>query len=105
MRPHTGPAVLIGAPTPPATPNPLKGCTGPAPATEDHPEPRWATMAEAAAYVGGGISPRTVREWGAAGTIPVYKFGPRFVRVDLNDLDAMAERVPTAGTMPEGWSA
>nr|WP_228489369.1 helix-turn-helix domain-containing protein [Raineyella fluvialis] len=54
-------------------------------------------MSEAAAHIGGGINPRTVREWISAGILPAYRVGPRFIRVDLNDVDALAERIPTAG--------
>lgn len=64
--------------------------------------PRWATLEDAAAHIG-GLNPRTIREWIREGLIPGYRFGARFIRVDLNDLDALATRLPSAG--PVGGDA
>ncbi|HEY5184938.1 MAG TPA: helix-turn-helix domain-containing protein [Actinomycetes bacterium] len=56
---------------------------------------RFASLAEAADQA--RVSPRTVRRWVAAGLLPAYRLGPRVLRVDLDDLDALARRIPTAG--------
>ena len=49
-------------------------------------ESRLATINEAAAYL--GVSPRTIRRRVHDGTITGYRFGPRAVRIDLDELDA-----------------
>jgi hypothetical protein len=56
-------------------------------------EPRWATLASASDY--STIPVKTLRDWAAKGLLPLYRFGPRQLRVDLNDLDALVRRVPT----------
>jgi excisionase family DNA binding protein len=43
------------------------------------------------------VHPMTIRRWIAEGLLPAYRLGPRALRVDLNDLDAMATRLPTTG--------
>lgn len=48
---------------------------------------RYASLTEAAQYVGCG--PRTIRRYVAAGKLPRYQLGPRLIRVDLNELDAL----------------
>ena len=64
-------------------------------ATDDlPPRPRWATLSDAAGRA--GVAKKTVRSWIAKGLLPGYRFGPRNVRVDLDDLDAVvARRIPT----------
>jgi excisionase family DNA binding protein len=57
-------------------------------------EPRWATLAQAESY--STIPVRTLRDWAAKGRLPLYRFGPRQLRVNLNDLDTLVQRVPTA---------
>ena len=54
--------------------------------------PRWAPLKQAAAQ--SGISYRTLLSWIAQGHIQAYRFGPRLLQVDLDDLDAL--RVPVA---------
>lgn len=44
------------------------------------------------------VSQRTVRTWIAEGRLPGYRVGAKLVKVDLNDLDALARRIPTAGS-------
>lgn len=53
------------------------------------------TVEAAAEYL--GVAPRTIRRWIAAGTLTGYRAGPRLVRVDLAELDAMLRPIPTAG--------
>lgn len=56
--------------------------------------PRWATLAEAVIY---SKTPRsTLRRWIAIGLLPGYRMGPRKLQVDLNDVDALRERIPAA---------
>lgn len=55
--------------------------------------PRWATIDEAAEYIGGGVAPRTVRGWIRRGELKAVRMGPRLLRIDLNDVDRMGRRV------------
>ena len=58
---------------------------------------RLASITDAAEYV--GVNPKTVRRYIAAGRITGYRTGPRLIRVDLNELDAMLlQRIPTAAS-------
>jgi excisionase family DNA binding protein len=43
------------------------------------------------------VSTRTMRRWIAEGRIPGYRVGPRLVKVDLDHLDRLARRIPSAG--------
>jgi excisionase family DNA binding protein len=52
-------------------------------------------MMDAAQYA--DVCYRTVRRWVASGLLPGYRVGPRLVKVDLNELDRMLHRIPTAG--------
>jgi excisionase family DNA binding protein len=52
--------------------------------------PRYAPVKQAAAD--SGISYRTLMYWIKQGRIQAYRFGPRLLQVDLNELDAL--RVP-----------
>lgn len=54
---------------------------------------RWATGPEVADYI--HVSLRTVREMAAQGAITGYRFGPRLIRYDLNEVDAAM--VPSGG--------
>lgn len=59
------------------------------PTTPDDSEPRpprCVSMAGGADY--GGVSKRMLRDLINSGVIPAYRFGPKLVRVDLNDIDA-----------------
>lgn len=53
---------------------------------------RWADLDAAAAYF--NCSTKTVRRMIARGEITGYRVGSRMVRVDLNDLDALARPIP-----------
>jgi len=55
---------------------------------------RLASIAEAAEHI--GTSERTVRRYIAAGRLAGYRVGPRLIRVDLAQLDAMLRQIPTA---------
>lgn len=51
---------------------------------------RWAPLKQAAAQ--SGISYRTLLSWIAQGRIQAYRFGPRLLQVDLDELEAL--RIP-----------
>lgn len=58
---------------------------------------RYESVSEAAARV--GVSTKTVRRWIASGQLAGYRMGPRLLRVDPDDVDAMLTLVPTARAM------
>lgn len=53
---------------------------------------RYATLIEAAEYV--GCDQRTIRRYVAAGKLTGYRLGPRLIRVDLNEVDALMQPIP-----------
>ena len=65
-------------------------------------EPKWVTgLAAASRYA--DIPIRTLRDWIAKGLLPAYRIGPRQIQIDLNDIDALRVRIPTAngpGALP-----
>jgi len=42
------------------------------------------------------ISEKTLRRWVAEGRITGYRFGPRMLRIDLNEIEALLKPIPTA---------
>jgi excisionase family DNA binding protein len=63
-----------------------------------HPPPatrRLVGINQAAKYA--DVHPITLRRWVAAGRVPAYRAGPRLLKIDLNELDAMLSPVVTAG--------
>lgn len=59
-----------------------------------HSSPRrLAALAVAAEYA--NVSPRTLRRYIASGRLAGYRVGPRLVRVDLNEIDALLRPIPT----------
>ena len=61
------------------------------------PTPRSiASIAAAAEHA--GLSPKTIRRYIAAGRLAAYRVGPRLIRVDLAEVDALLRPIPTAGT-------
>ena len=54
---------------------------------------RKLTILEAAAHC--GVTDRTIRTWIASGILPAYRYGPRVVRIDPDDLDDLGQRIPT----------
>lgn len=42
------------------------------------------------------ITTKTLRRWIAAGRVAGYRTGPRMIRVDMNELDAMLRPIPSA---------
>ena len=61
---------------------------------------RLARLADAAAYA--NCSAQTIRRRVADGTLTGYTLGPRILRVDLNELDAVLGVVPTAAISAHG---
>lgn len=43
------------------------------------------------------VSPRTIRRRIADGSLNAYRFGPRVIRVDLDDVESLLKRIPAAG--------
>lgn len=56
---------------------------------------RYASIDQAAQLV--GVSSRTIRRRIADGSIAGYRFGPRVIRVDLDEVDSLLKRIPAAG--------
>ncbi|MCF3939069.1 helix-turn-helix domain-containing protein [Gordonia tangerina] len=52
---------------------------------------RLESLTNAAEYA--DVSTRTIRRYIAAGRLTAYRVGPRLIKVDLNDLDAMLRPV------------
>ncbi len=64
---------------------------------------RLESISNAAEYL--GVCTKTIRRWIAEGRLTGYRAGPKLIRVDLNELDAMLHRIPTAGGGPNGTAA
>ncbi|CAA0129305.1 Uncharacterised protein [Mycolicibacterium vanbaalenii] len=62
-------------------------------------ERRWATKPQAAQYA--VVHPNTIDNWVAAGLIRAYKLGPRLVRYDLAEIDAMSTTTAAAREVAE----
>lgn len=56
---------------------------------------KYLTLAEAAEWY--GVSERTLRRRIAEGRLPAYRVGPRSIRVKAEDVEALAQPIPTAG--------
>jgi excisionase family DNA binding protein len=67
---------------------------------EHHPPRRdLATLERAADYA--DTSVHSIRRWISQGRLPAWRLGPRQLRVDLRDIDAMLVPLPTtAGERP-----
>jgi excisionase family DNA binding protein len=61
--------------------------------TQTQPSRRLASLADSARYA--DVSARTIRRWISAGLLSGYRAGPRLIRVDLTELDAMLKAIPT----------
>jgi excisionase family DNA binding protein len=55
---------------------------------------RWVSLSEAADYA--GCSVQTLRRRIADGTLSASRFGPRAIRVDLDELENALRPIPTA---------
>lgn len=56
--------------------------------------PRWGSVAEGAEHL--DVHPRTIRRMIAEGRLTGYRLGPRIIRVDLNEVDALLQPIPSA---------
>lgn len=63
--------------------------------TPEREQRRLASLDEAAEYA--RTSRYTIRRRVADGTLTGYRFGPRRILVDLDELDAKLRPIPTAG--------
>ena len=61
--------------------------------------PGTLTITEAAARI--GVNTKTIRRRIADGSLVGYRFGPRLIRVDPAEVDALLQPIPTAQTQPE----
>lgn len=43
------------------------------------------------------VCSKTIRRWIAAGHVPGYRVGPRLLKVDLNEIDAMLRPISSSG--------
>ena len=59
------------------------------------PTRRLVSLDDAAAYA--ACSPKTLRRRIADGSLTGYRLGPRLLRIDLDELDALMRPIPTAG--------
>ena len=59
---------------------------------------RLASLADAAVHT--GTTEKTIRRWASQGRIRAWRLGPRLIRVDLEEIDAMLSPIPTVGVLP-----
>lgn len=59
------------------------------------PARRWLSMAETAELF--NVEVRTIRRWISDGRLTAYRVGPALVRLDADELDALARPIPAAG--------
>lgn len=55
---------------------------------------KYETIAEAARRI--GVHPNTLRRRIADGGLTAYRFGPRLIRLDAGEVDALLRAVPNA---------
>lgn len=53
-----------------------------------------APISDAAEYL--RVNRRTIRNWISEGKLAGYSWGPRIVRVDMNEVRQLGRRIPTA---------
>lgn len=66
--------------------------TSPSPALRERRA--YVSLAQASEHV--GVSERTIRRWIADGRLAGYRVGPRLLRVDRAELEALFSAIPTA---------
>ena len=54
---------------------------------------RIASINDAAEYA--GVSTKTIRRYIASGRLTGYRFGPRLIKINLAEVDALLSAVPT----------
>ena len=55
-----------------------------------------ARISIAEAAEGYGVTTRTIRRWIAAGILTGYRVGPTLIRLDAEEVQALARRIPAA---------
>lgn len=65
----------------------------PASTPPDRPVGRFVTIRQAAQHA--AVCTKTIRRRIADGSLTGYRLGPRVLRVDLNEVDAMLKPIPT----------
>lgn len=60
------------------------------------PDRKLITLTAAAEHA--AVSVKTIRRRVAAGDLTGYRMGPRLIRVDLHELDAIMRPIPSAGS-------
>lgn len=74
------------------------------PSTPLTAEKRWYPEAEASDYT--GLTGRTLRKYVSQGRLRAYRIGPRQIRYDVADLDALLEPIPAdTATVAAGGGA
>lgn len=63
-------------------------------ATTLRPLPTYLSLEQVARITDQSV--KTIRRRVSDGTLPAYKFGPRSIRIRLEDLEAAARRIPSA---------
>lgn len=62
----------------------------------------YLTIKQAAEYL--GVSPNSLRNWDAAGKIPVYRHAVSNYRLfKIVDLEELLRQIEASGTYPTGW--
>lgn len=62
---------------------------------QHRPSRRFLTIEDAAERL--GVNPKTIRRRIADGSLTGYRMGPRLIRVDVAEVDALLEPIPTTG--------
>lgn len=57
---------------------------------------RWVSLADGAEHL--GVSEKTLRRMISSNQITGYRAGPRLIRLDLAELDALLSPIPTGST-------
>ena len=58
-------------------------------------QPKLVSLAVAADFI--AVNPKTIRRRISDGTIKAYRFGPRVLRVDLDEITKKLRPIPTGG--------
>lgn len=70
----------------------------PAPVAQTNHRRELESIQEAAAR--NGVTARTVRRWIADGRLTAFRAGPKLIRLDVAEVDAMLSPIPTASAGP-----
>lgn len=57
-------------------------------------QPRLDSVAAAARHA--GVSIQTIRRYITKGMLTGYRVGPKLVKIDLNEVDALVHKIPSA---------